>query len=100
MQLYSHMSNLTKLLTVFKFAASNLSYYQQILKEKEIDPSQVIDQESFNSLVPVISKQDVFMRFNADALFTEDQLEDFTSAIVSSGTSGVFSYGLVSKEAL
>jgi phenylacetate-CoA ligase len=92
------MTDYTKLEASFKYAATNLSYYQTILKDREVNPDGVTDAESFFQLVPVIDKQDVFPPFNADHLFTPNQLDSFVSAIVSSGTSGVFSYGLVTKE--
>jgi phenylacetate-CoA ligase len=91
------MTDFKKILDSFKFASTKVAYYKNILADRNIDPNSVVDIESFTEIVPVLEKRDIFPKFNADSLFTADQFNDFVSAIVSSGTSGVFSYGLVTK---
>lgn len=82
----------------FQYASKALPYYKKILTERGVVSEQVIDMESFTTYVPILSKEEIFSRFSATDMSFQGQIPPFASAIVSSGTSGVFSFGLVSRE--
>ncbi len=84
-------------LAAFRHAADTLPFYKKILEERNIDASKIQTEEDFLS-VPIIRKEDVFPAFPVKDLCQNGSLDGFVSAIVSSGTSGVFSYGLLTHE--
>tara|TARA_B100002051_G_scaffold276684_2_gene326878 strand:- start:6871 stop:8151 length:1281 start_codon:yes stop_codon:yes gene_type:complete len=92
------MKTIDSPIAAFRYAKDNLPYYQEILDNLSVNPNEVFDLSSFADSVPILTKEDIFPKYTADQLFPTEQLSTFTSAIVSSGTSGVFSYGLVTKE--
>lgn len=82
----------------FQYAAQELPYYKKILAERGIQPEAVTDESSFLALAPILTKDDLFGRFSATDFSPGGSIPDFASAIVSSGTSGVFSFGLISQD--
>jgi phenylacetate-CoA ligase len=86
--------------TAFQRAAASMPFYQKILKARGLDPAAVNTSEDFRTLVPIIGKEDVFPCFALPELCQESVWQDMASAIFSSGSSGVFSYGLLTKHDL
>lgn len=83
------------LLRAFHHAAEVHPFYANILSDRGVNPSSITSIEDFHTLVPILSKTDVFPKNGLNDLVTKDTLNNMTSAIVSSGTSGVFSYGVL-----
>lgn len=82
----------------FRKAAHILPFYRKILAEKGIDVAQIRTLEDFSHSVPIIRKADVFPVFSASDICQDGKIDDMRSAIVTSGTSGVFAYGLLTNE--
>ena len=87
-------------LDTFHFAARELPYYKQILVEKSVDVKAVKDFKSFTALVPILSKDEIFGKFSASEISPQGKIPDFASAIVSSGTSGTFSFALITRDGI
>lgn len=86
------------ILGVFAHTATSMPYYKDILKNAGVDSSSIKSIEDFTARVPLTRKTDIFNVFKAEDLCRDKNVGIMTSAIVSSGTSGVFSYGLLSHE--
>ena len=86
-----------KVIQAFKQASKSV-FYNQILTEKGIDPSSIQSLQDFSSKVPIIEKSDVFGRFKVSELVTPEVLNGMASAIISSGTSGAFSYAVLTND--
>lgn len=85
-------------LTAFQSTARDLPYYRDILKRNRVDPSTIVTYADFTTRVPILKKEDIFSSFEIDELCRGGIVPVFKSAIVSSGTSGAFSFSLVTKE--
>jgi phenylacetate-CoA ligase len=87
------------LLKVFRHYASSVPAYTKLLKEKGVDPASITSVEAFKRLVPVIDKYDTFIKYEGKIsnLCTDGDLKGVASILSSSGYSGRFSYGLISK---
>lgn len=83
-----------KLIPAFKRAALKVPAYQQILREHNLDQWRVIDVESYKKYVPIITKYDVFYRFEIEKLCVGGTIKDMKLAMSSSGFSGVYSFGI------
>lgn len=88
-------NNMLPQITSFQHAASTMPFYTKILGDRGIDPNKIKTEEDFCNNVPVLTKEDIFPRYPVTDLCQNGKLDDCVSAIVSSGTSGVFSYGLL-----
>lgn len=88
------------LLKAFHEINNTRQFYADFLKKKGVDASSVTTLDAFMSEVPIIEKEDVFLGHDISELTTKEHLETYISAIVSSGTSGVFSYGLLTENDL
>ena len=82
----------------FQNAAKEMPFYQKILEQKGINATKIQTLEEFSRLVPIIRKTDVFSAFSANDLCRNGKIDDMHSAIVTSGTSGVFAYGILTNE--
>lgn len=91
------MTNDNLLISIFQRAVKTLPYYQSLMEEKGVAVKEVVDNDSFRSLVPLLTKEDIFPRFSLKEMSPLGETPEYTSAILSSGTSGVFSFGLVTK---
>jgi phenylacetate-CoA ligase len=60
-----------------------------------VDIAKIRTFEDFSRSVPIIRKADVFPIFSASDICQDGRIDDMRSAIVTSGTSGVFAYGLL-----
>lgn len=87
------------LLKVFSRYASSVPAYTQLLKEKGVNPESVTTVDAFKKLVPVIDKYDTFIKYEnrISDLCVDGKLGDIVSVLSSSGYSGRFSYGLISR---
>ncbi len=81
-------------LPAFRRAAEKVPAYKKILAESNVDIRKVVDIDTFKNLVPVISKRDVFPRFDIEELCAGGSIKDMKLAMSSSGFSGVYSFGI------
>ncbi len=79
--------------------AAVLPFYKKILAKNGLEPTSIKTAEDFLKLAPIISKEDIFLDAMPEDLSAEP-VSELASAIVSSGTSGTFSYGLIMKKDL
>ncbi|NPU86577.1 MAG: hypothetical protein HPY65_19050 [Syntrophaceae bacterium] len=88
------------LLKVFHKYASATPAYTKLLKEKGIDPSSITSVDAFKKLVPIIDKFETFIKYEdrISNLCVDGNYDDVVAILSSSGYSGRFSYGLISKE--
>ncbi len=88
------------LLKVFHRCAASVPAYKKLLREKGVDPESIQSIDAFKRFVPVIDKYDTFIKYeNRISHFCVDgKLEGIVAILSSSGYSGRFSYGLISKE--
>jgi phenylacetate-CoA ligase len=87
------------LLKVFRQYASSVPAYTQLLKEKGVNPADITSVEAFKRLLPIIDKYDTFIKYenHISRLCVDGELGDVVSVLSSSGYSGRFSYGLISR---
>lgn len=85
----------TLLLEAFHHAAESLPFYKDILRKRGVDVHLITNQEMFQREVPIIQKEDIFPKYPLKDLCQNADVTGCVSAIVSSGTSGVFSYGVL-----
>lgn len=85
------------LLHSFKTVAKTLPFYKKILEQRGVDSTSIKTLADFYTRVPVIQKEDVFPLFKADEICQHGVVNDMHSAIVTSGTSGVFAYGILTN---
>jgi phenylacetate-CoA ligase len=88
------------LLKVFRQYASSVPAYTKLLKEKGVNPESITSVAAFKRLVPIIDKYDTFIKYEnrISNLCVNGELGDIVSVLSSSGYSGRFSYGLISRE--
>jgi phenylacetate-CoA ligase len=79
-------------------AAVDVPAYAELLAERRVDVTRVVDTASFITLCPVLTKQNTFERFALDQLTVPGSLDRLAEVLTSSGHGGVFSYGLISRE--
>lgn len=82
------------LIQAFRRAATRVPAYKQILKEHGVDCRAITNIDTFKKLIPVITKHDVFPRFEIEDLCVGGTIKDMKLAMSSSGFSGVYSYGI------
>jgi len=87
------------LLKVFRRYASSVPAYTALLKEKGVNPESITSVEAFQRLLPIIDKYDTFIKYEnrISNLCVDGELGDVVSVLSSSGYSGRFSYGLISR---
>jgi len=94
----SFNSNLSTLVAAFRHAATTLPFYKDLLAKKGISSEMINTDEDFFARVPIMSKEEIFPAYPVSSLCQGGEVGSFVSAIVSSGTSGVFSYGLLTDQ--
>jgi phenylacetate-CoA ligase len=87
-----------RLLRAFHQAAADMPWYRTLLDEKGVRSEQVVNDDSFRNLCPILTKQNTFDRFPLDQLAATTKLADIASVLTSSGHGGRFSYGLSTKK--
>ncbi len=83
------------LLNAFHHAAETLPFYKDILHKRGVNADLITSQEMFCQEVPIIQKEDIFPKYTLKDLCQNADATGCVSAIVSSGTSGIFSYGVL-----
>lgn len=94
----SFNGNPPSLVAAFRHAASTLPFYKDLLEKKGISLEMINTDEDFFARVPIISKEEIFPAYPVSSLCQGGEVGSFVSAIVSSGTSGIFSYGLLTDQ--
>ncbi len=82
----------------FSHVASHMPFYKKILSDKNIDPALIVTMDDFITKVPILHKQDIFSKFSPEDLVQNGDMSEIRSAILTSGTSGVFAYSLLTKK--
>lgn len=85
------------LLTAFHHAVETMPFYREYLAQHHVLEDSIQTREDFKERVPLISKEDIFPLYSIETLCQKGETNDFVSAIVSSGTSGIFSYTLLTE---
>jgi phenylacetate-CoA ligase len=87
------------LLKVFRRYAASAPAYSKLLKEKGVNPESITSVDAFKRLLPIIDKYDTFIKYEnrISNLCVDGKLGDVVSVLSSSGYSGRFSYGLISR---
>lgn len=86
------------LLKAFQRAARRVPAYKGILKKAGCSPDNVTSIEAFKSMVPLITKEDVFPEYSIQDICLDGSIGRIRSAMSSSGFSGVFSFGINTDE--
>ena len=83
-----------RLLKAFHRAARLVPAYGRILHERGVDPNGVTTLEEFKKKVPILSKEEVFRANELRDLCVGGNLEGISLFYSSSGSTGVFSFGV------
>lgn len=92
-------SGLKKLPAVVSRAAASSPAYRSLLEKHKVQISAINNQDSFHKLIPVTNKENFFSPYSYTQL-TGRKLEKVKLAMTSSGYSGTFAYGFISKDSL
>lgn len=88
-----------RVLSIFKHAAKSIPFYRKYLEQLNIDFRKVKSIQVFKNIVPILNKDKLFTPQNLNIRdYLSDNLKAPQSIFPSSGFSGKFSFGLVSKE--
>jgi phenylacetate-CoA ligase len=85
------------LLSEFRRAADTMPAYRILLDEQGSGAAQVVDQDSFTTICPLLSKKNTFDRFTLNQLSAGGELSDVADVLTSSGHGGRFSFGVISR---
>ncbi len=86
------------LIPAFRKSTETLPFYRDFLAKKNVEVSAVRTPDDFSRLVPILRKEDVFPTSAVEDLCQNGKVDDMRSAIVTSGTSGTFAYGLLTEK--
>jgi len=86
------------LLKAFQRTASRVPAYKDILKKVGCSPEKVSSVSAFKSMVPLITKEDVFPKYDIHDICLDGSIGRIRSAMSSSGFSGVYSFGINTNE--
>jgi len=86
------------LLQAFHRAAESVPAYKEILQNASIKADEVRTIEQFRKKVPLLDKNSTSARYEIDKLCVNGNLDDVISLGSSSGSSGVFSYSVLTKK--
>ena len=81
----------------FKSAAAEVPAYQDMLRQRGVDPASVTGVASFRAAAPLLDKS-IFSRYDVDQLCRRGSLEEIKAVIPSSGHSGVFAFNVETFE--
>ncbi len=84
----------------FHRVAQSVPFYQQMLSSNGVDPSTVTDIQSYCAQAPILDKHNTFAAHSISELCTGGNLDDIRTLLTSSGHSGVFSFGVNTKDNL
>ena len=84
-------------LEAFKRAVRAVPAYKKILNEASVAPDKIKNMEQFRRFVPLIDAAAVFSRYDIGELCAGGNLNDVVSVGTSSGSSGKFSYSVLTK---
>lgn len=89
-------------LKAFHAAEENTPFYKKIIQQHNISTNQISSISDFKSNIPVISKKETFIEYkdNIPGLCSKQGLKDVGAILSSSGTTGHFSYGLLTRKDL
>lgn len=92
----------SKIIHSFQRAAREVPAYKKFLKDKHILAGKIRSISSFKKFVPIIDKDKTFKIYSSriNQLCVEGNLKGVKSILPSSGHSGNFSFGLVTREEL
>ncbi len=85
------------LLREVRRAADLVPAYGILLAEQGAHAGQVVDQDSFSKICPLLSKRNTFDRFPLEQLSEGGELRDVADVLTSSGHGGRFSFGVISR---
>lgn len=87
-------------LKAFHHAAGSTRYYRNILEANRVDPNKIQTIHDFKQLVPVIDKTVTFIKHKnkLSRLTCSRNLDGVASILSSSGTSGAWSFGLLTRK--
>ena len=89
-----------KLLQAFQRAARDVPAYRALLAEAGVKPEEITSAAEFTRRVPILTKESVFSAHELRDLCGGGNLEHIASFHSSSGHSGVFSYGVETRDGL
>ncbi len=89
------VNNSDAVVQAFQYASGHIPFYKDFLLQQGVDTTQVTSIETFKNLVPFLSKKEVFEKNTVQDTCRDGDVSGFVSAILSSGTSGAFSYSLL-----
>lgn len=83
----------------FQRAAASVPFYERLLTERGVRPAHVANLETFQAIVPIITKRDVFTAHPLADLLVDGALDDIATLISSSGlTASSFSLGMINRQ--
>jgi phenylacetate-CoA ligase len=85
-------------LEAFQRVAQTVPAYAQALADAHVDPRSVDSIETFVAKAPLLDKHNTFGAHPISALCVDGNLEGLRSLLTSSGHSGVFSFGVNTRE--
>src|SRR5574341_159913 len=85
------------LLEAFTSAAAEVPAYQDMLKQRGVDPAAVGDIAAFRAAAPLLDKS-LFAQYRVDQLCRRGSLKEVKAVIPSSGHSGVFAFNVETFE--
>jgi len=83
-----------QLLKAFQRAAYRVPAYKDMLKKAGCSPEKVTSMASFKSMVPLITKEEIFPKYSIRDTCLDGSISHMRSAMSSSGYSGIFSFGI------
>lgn len=87
-----------QLLKAFQRAAQRVPAYKDILKKAGCSPEKVTSIAAFKSMVPLLTKEDVFPKYSIQDICLDGSIDRIRSGMSSSGFSGVYSFGINTEE--
>jgi len=85
-------------LKAFRKSARRIPAYKKILEENNVDPGTIMDIGDFRRKVPVLTKEDLFNKYELRDLCVDRSLKRMKNISTSSGSSGIFSFGLFTEK--
>ena len=87
-----------KALQAFHRAARLVPAYRRILRQHGVDPQAITSIQAFKEKVPILDKETVFVENDLRDLCAGGSLDDVSLFYASSGHSGVFSFGVETRD--
>ena len=89
-----------RVLAAFRRAATSSIAYRQLLQESTVSVDSITDLAAFTARCPVLTKENTFGRFALPDLIAPGVFGEITEVLTSSGHSGRFSFGVVTRRQL